>query len=215
MEFRKLYRKKDMANFLFVDECYVTVNKFHNAQNNRCFGKSFEFIPDRKKFREFPKTPLSAMIFAGVSRAGRTPLVVLRSGFKFNQFKYEEKCLDFVQKNLPYPLEAEEVIFYQDKAPCHAAKTVQSHLAAILPAFIPNDRMPPNSPDLNVPDFCVWSMLKQRLVKYGLISIFEKLKKILKKEWDAIPQQAIQDSGDTWQVRVRRVEKARGGHIEK
>jgi len=58
-------------------------------------------------------------------------------------------------------------------------------------------------------------MLKQRLVKYGLISSCENLKKILKKEWDAIPQQAIQDSVDSWQGRVCRVGKARGCHIEK
>ena len=189
--FRRLYRKTDMADFLFVDECYVTVEKHYNPQNQRCYGKSFELIPSRKKFRQFPKSPLSAMIFGGVSREGRTPLVVLKSGFKLNQHTYKEECVEFVRKHLPYRLNAETTIFYQDKAPCHAAKSVQTYLAAIFPAFIPNDRMPPNSPDLNVLDFFVWAMLKQRLEKYGLITNFKKLKRILQKEWDAIPQQMI------------------------
>jgi len=150
MEFRKLYRKKDMANFLFVDECYVTVQKYHNHQNDRCYGKYFEFIPNRKKFKKFPKTPLNAVIFGGVSREGRTRLVVQESGFRLNQQTYVKKCIDPVRKNLPYKLNAETTIWYQDKAPCHAAGNVQNQLAAIFPRSVSNATMPTNSPDLNV-----------------------------------------------------------------
>ncbi|OQV23394.1 hypothetical protein BV898_02840 [Hypsibius exemplaris] len=72
--FRKRYRTADLDRFLFADECYVTVQKFHHHQNNRCYGKSFELILDRKKFLQIPKTPLSAMIFGAVPHDGRTPL---------------------------------------------------------------------------------------------------------------------------------------------
>ena len=115
-----------------------------------------------------------------------------------------------MKRYLPRCLKRESVIFYQDKAPCHAAKTVQAHLAAIFPRFIPNDRMPPNSPDLNPLDYSIWSLLKQRLIKYGLITDFEKLKKILKKEWLLIPQEAIRSAVDVWQFRVRGVVGASG-----
>jgi len=57
-------------------------------------------------------------------------------------------------------------------------------------------------------------MLKERFNKYGHIVNFQKLKKLLKKEWKAIPQQAIQDLFDSWQSRARSVEKSNGGHIE-
>jgi hypothetical protein len=40
------------------------------------------------------------MIFGGVSREGRSPLVVLESGFRLNHFIYIEKCLIPLQKNL-------------------------------------------------------------------------------------------------------------------
>ena len=85
---------------------------------------------------------------------------------------------------------------------------------AIFPSFIPNTSIPPNSPDLNVLDYCVWNLLKERLNKYGLIPNFEKLKTLWKKEWNAIPQKAIQEAVDSWLVRVYAVEKAGGGHIE-
>ena len=154
------------------------------------------------------------MVFAGVSREGRTPLVVLRSGFRLNQYTYVDECIDFVKDNLPSDLNAESVIFYQDKAPCHAAASVQQYLAAIFPSFIPNGCMPPNFPDLNVLNYCVRSLLKERVNKYGLIPNFEKLKSILKKELLLIPQSAIRDAIDSWPSRFRKVEKANGGHIE-
>jgi hypothetical protein len=98
MRFRKVFRKSDLADFLFVDECYFTVQKSFNHQNERCYGRNFECIPDRKMFKQLPKTPLSAMVFASVSCEGRTPLVVLKSGFRLNQFTYIEQCVSFVRK---------------------------------------------------------------------------------------------------------------------
>ena len=112
-------------------------------------------------------------------------------------------------------MKVEEVIVYQNKAPCHATGTVQSYLAAFFPCFMPNALMPPNSPDLNVLDYCVWALLKERLLRYGLISSFEKLGRILKIEWKLIPQEAIRDAVDSWLSRVRAVEAAGGDHIEK
>jgi hypothetical protein len=119
MTSRKAFRKKDLADFLFVDQCYFTVQKRFKHQNERCYGQEFEYISDLKRFEQFPKTPLSAIIFAGVSCEGRTPLVVLKSGFRLNQFTYMEQCISFVRKNLSYKLKAETAIFYQDEAPCH------------------------------------------------------------------------------------------------
>ena len=215
LRFQKRLRKFDIPNILFVDECYVTVQKSFNHQNERCYGKDFALIPDWKKFKQLPKTPLSAMVFGGVSRNGRTPLVVLPSGFRLNQETYKEECVDFVKKNLPHGTEQKKVIFYQDKAPCHAAKSVQEYLKISFPAFIPNTSMPPNSPDLNVLDYCVWSLLKERLNKYGHIASFKRLKEQLQKEWKAIPQEAIQHAVDAWQSRVRLVAYSTGGHIGK
>src|SRR5208282_3452796 len=100
------------------------VGKYFNHQNERCYGKKFEFIPDWKKFRELPKSPLSAMIFGAVLRDGRFKLMVLKSGFRLNQHMYKEKCLIPLQKNVSYNLDPKTTIFYQDKAPCHHAAQV-------------------------------------------------------------------------------------------
>jgi hypothetical protein len=71
-----------------------------------------------------------------------------------------------------------------------------------------------NSPDLNLLDYCIWSLLKKALNKHGHFSNFERMKKLLVKEWNAVPQTAIEASFDFWLARVLRVEAANGGHIE-
>lgn len=69
--------------------------------------------------------------------------------------------------------------------------------------------MPPDRPDLNALDYCVWSMLKERLNKHSLITDFTKLTKELKKKRDAILQKAFQAAIVSWQRRVRAVESAK------
>ena len=214
MRIRKKYRTSDLPKLLFADECYVVVGKNFNHQNERCYGKELDLIPDHKKFREFPKTSLCAMIFGTVSSGGRSKLIVLKSGFRLNQHTYKEECLKPLLRSLPSNLDPATTIFWQDKAPCHIAAPVQAFLGKKLPCFVRKDDVPPGSPDLNPLDFCIWSLLKERLNKYGLITNFEKLAKILKKEWRAIPQKVIRDSCDSWLRRVRKVENAGGGHIE-
>ena len=47
---------------------------------------------------------------------------------------------------------AEFFIFQQDSAPAHLARDTVRILELATPAFIPSDRWPPNSPDLNPVD---------------------------------------------------------------
>ncbi|GAV05033.1 hypothetical protein RvY_15221 [Ramazzottius varieornatus] len=103
--FRKRYRKSDIPNFVFVDECYVLVGEYLNSQQERCYGKSFELIPDSKKHKRLQKSPLKAMIFGGN-----------------NQATYQDRCPKPMLYDLKDKLDPREVIFYQDKAPCHVAK---------------------------------------------------------------------------------------------
>ncbi|OWA54086.1 hypothetical protein BV898_18505 [Hypsibius exemplaris] len=195
MNLRKTIRMSDVPNMLFLNECYICVGKYFNHQNERCYGYSLETIGNGKKFKQFPKTALCAMVFGAVSFSGRSPLVVLKSGFSLNQHTYKNSCLKPMLEDLPYG-------------------TVQAFLKEKMPCFIPNADIPPHSSDLNPFEYCVWSLLKERINKHGLISSFDRLAKILRDEWKAISQQVIQDSISFWMSRVRKVEKARGSHIE-
>ena len=90
----------------------------------------------------------------------------------------------------------------------------RSFLRDTLPRFVRSHETPPNSPDLNLLDYCLWSILKDKLVKYDLVPNFERLSEILRKEWASIPQQVIRDSCESWLRRVRQVERASGYHLD-
>ncbi|OQV11459.1 hypothetical protein BV898_14255 [Hypsibius exemplaris] len=117
-------------------------------------------------------------------------------------------------ENLPYSLKANLAILCKDKASRHAAETVQTFLDVEMPRFIQNANIPPSSLDLNPFDHCVWSLLKERVNKYGLIPSFNRLAKILKDEGEVISQQVIHDNINSWMSRVRKVERSRGFHTE-
>ena len=72
LRFQQRPKNMSFPNILFGDECYVTVQKSFNHQNEQCYGKDFALIPDWRKFNQLPKTPLSAMVFEGVFRNERT-----------------------------------------------------------------------------------------------------------------------------------------------
>jgi hypothetical protein len=82
-----------------------------------------------------------------------------------------------------------------------------------MPCFVRNGDILHNSPDLNVLDYSIWSYLKERLNKHGLISSVDRLKMIFQEEWEVIPQQLIKVSIDSWLSRLHKVEKTRGVHI--
>ena len=52
-----------------------------------------------------------------------------------------------------------DFVFQQDGAPAYAEHQTQDWLAKNCADFISKDQWPPNSPDLNPLDYCVWGMM--------------------------------------------------------
>ena len=73
---------------------------------------------------------------------------------------------------------------------------------------------PPNSPDLNPVDYCVWSALEQNVYRRRFENIIE-LKKAILQKWEALRQAVINNSIDGFRFRVRLVIAENGQHIEK
>ena len=154
------------------------------------------------------------MVFVAKWPAGRSDLVIFPSRFKSKSATYIEKCLKPLLASLPPYLDLKKIIFHQDLASAHRAKKMQPFLEEFLPLFVRAVETFPNSPDLNPLDYCLWSVLKEKLDKYNLVPNFDRLSEILRKEWASIPQSVIRDSWESWLLRVRRVERANGFHID-
>jgi len=54
-------------------------------------------------------------------------------------------------------------VFQQDSAPAHRARDTIELLRHNTPDFIAPDMWPPNSPDLNLVDYVIWSVMQERV----------------------------------------------------
>ena len=99
--------------------------------------------------------------------------------------------------------------FQQDGARAHTHELSQKYCRDKMPRFIPKDRWPPNSPDLNPLDYFVRNEIATHMrwdlvdCKTTLISEIKRSVKLLRKE-------TLLDSCASWYTRVRKV-GTRGG----
>jgi transposase len=103
------------------------------------------------------------------------------------------------------------VIFQQDSAPSHTAKTTQrwfeEHSISLL-------CHPANSPDLN-PIEHVWHELKRRLrsLKHHPTNL-DQLKEAIKRVWEEIPVEDVNKYIDRMPQIVQALKSAKGGHTK-
>ena len=72
---------------------------------------------------------------------------------------------------------------------------------------------PPNSPDLNLVDYVIWSVIQQRMYKTRVHDI-DELRQRLLHVWCSLEQSLIDDAVDQWMTCLRACVRARGGLIE-
>ena len=103
----------------------------------------------------------------------------------------------------------------QDGARSHTANETVRFLnqQRYLTLLQPN-MWPPNSPDLNPVDYCVWSALERNHRGRRFENTIE-LKEATLLEWEALPQAIINNAIDGFRSRVRLVVTENGHHIEK
>jgi len=103
-------------------------------------------------------------------------------------------------------------IFRQDSAPPHRAKETVDLLSTETPAFIPPTLWPPNSPDLNLDGYKVWSVLQEQVYKVKVNNV-DELRQRIQTVWDELDQRII-DKAIKWRTRLRACVEAKGGHFE-
>jgi len=81
------------------------------------------------------------------------------------------------------------------------------------PEFIFPTLWPPNSPDLNLVDYQVQSLMQKKVYKNRIKDIDELHARIL-TAWDEMDQRIIDAAIRQWRTRLRTCIKAKGGHFE-
>ncbi|CAF1156711.1 unnamed protein product [Rotaria magnacalcarata] len=133
----------------------------YNSQNHYIWTTSRDEADEHGGIKMRQKFPQKVVIWLGVCSKGVTPLVILDQG-TVDHVEYIEKVLPIALK---YGKDAfgKHWIFQQDGAKLHIHHLTQKWCRDKFPSFIDKDHWPPDSPDLNPLDYCIWDEFAQHV----------------------------------------------------
>ena len=158
--------------------------------------------------------PASLMVWATILSEERSPLIFIDSDIKINKEVYIREILEgalIPWTDSMYP--NGDCTFQQDGAMSHTANMTQQWCKDHCPWFLTKEEWPPSLPNLNVLDFCVWSVLERKACATPATSV-KVLKKQLVKAWEEIDQKIFFVAVDDFSCRLRAVIKSKGDHFE-
>ena len=110
------------------------------------------------------------MVSVGMSALGQTAIHFIETGVKINGHYY---CEVLLKRNLLPDIREFSVYctFQQDSAPAHRARETVDLLAKATPDFISPTLWPPNSPELNLMDYKIWSVMQETVHRQNIRDI--------------------------------------------
>ena len=156
------------------------------------------------------------MVSVAILKVGKSSIFFVEPGAKVNGAYNREKLLASMIPEMDRLTGYQPYVFMQDGARSHTANETirffnqQRYLTLLQP-----DMRPPNSPDLNPVDYCVWSALERNVYRGKRFENTIELKKAILLEWEAWRQPVINNAIDGFRSRVRLVIAEIGQHIEK
>ena len=169
---------------------------------------SQRLIKQREKFSRH------VMVSAGISFKGKGRLHFVAEKAKVNAKYYTEELLPRLLEDCRTSL-GHNFIFQQDGAPAHTSHLAQTWLQQQCRDLIGKAEWPPNSPDLNPLDFCVWGIMLERYERYSpRPRNISELKTALQVIWDSLPLEVIQKAVLSFRKRLQACIESGGGHFE-
>ena len=160
------------------------------------------------------KRDITVMVSAGVCYGGRGRLQFVPDKTKVNAGNYIANLLPSLIEDC-HSLLQQDFVFQQDGAPAHTACQTQEWLAAHCPDFVNEDQWPPNSPDLNPLDYCIWGLMLAAYKKQRpKPSNKAELKAVLQTIWDSLPQESIDKAVLGFRKRLLACVRVNGGDFE-
>ena len=199
----------------YTDEKVFYIDPPINSQNNRLWSSGRKStVPVNRLLVQRAKFSQRLMVSAGVCYGGKGRLHFVPDGTKINANYYCNELLPLLVDDCSTILH-DDFVFQQDGAPSHTARHTQEWLAVNCPDFVEKDQWPPNSPDLNPLDFCVWGMMLESYAKHKpKPSTKAELKEVLQFIWNSLSQDCIDKAVLGVRKRLRACVGVEGGHFE-
>lgn len=211
---KELLQRHADCEILFSDEKMFLLQDSHNQQNDRVYGAKLTDVPKDKLAIQRFQNVSRVMVWGGISRNVKLPLLFIESGVKINTNYYIEHVLkNHLLLHTSKLIPGGNYCFQQDSAPSHQSKATQEWCRQKLPHFISSKEWPASSPDLNPLDYYAWGYM---LSKIGSTKghTLETFKQLLTDIWEEMPQETVRASCDSFKKRLRMVIKEKGERFE-
>lgn len=209
---RSNFRKEQTMKILFSDEKLFDIDGVYNVQNDRVWAPSRVEANEKGGIHQKRKFPQKVMVWLGACSKGITPLVIFEQG-TVDHDRYIKEVLPVALK-YGNKLLGNDWTFQQDGARPHIHHLTQKWCRDHFPSFINKDRWPPNSPDLNPLDYCIWDELANGM-NWDQISTKSDLIDELKRATKKVRPNVVFESCDSWTSRLSRISQIDGNHLNK
>jgi len=122
------------------------------------------------------------MVSLAISKLGCSKLVFVEPGTKVDGSYYREELLSKELLPAIHSIIGDLYVFQQDNAPAHRARQTVELLRHETPDFIGPDMWPPNSPDLNPVDNCVWGLMQEGVYRTPIRDLSELRRRLVVKQ---------------------------------
>jgi hypothetical protein len=180
----------------FTDEALFHLSGYVNSQNTRVWAA--------ENPHEEPLHPLKVRVWGAISRRRIiAPIFFEETVNTFNTFVNQ--------------LDDEELLrslFQQDGVTCHMSNDSTAEIESDFEDRIVSKGLwPPRSPDLTLPDFILWGILKGR-VSGNRPRTLQALRNNIESEIQAITQESLHRTFRNMARRVQACLEAQGGHLQ-
>ncbi len=171
---RKNINKEKVKIMMFTDEKIFNRNGYFNPKNDVIWADS------RSDANEVEKFPVSVMVALGATWNGLTKPYFFSNDERLNGKTYYETLLPFYKEEGDRLFGHQKWGFQQDEASCHTDRRAQSWCKNNFEFFIPKDKWPPNSPELNPLDYSLWNQISDQ-VQYKKVKTVNDLRREVAK----------------------------------
>ena len=185
-----------LGEIVFSDEKVFTVEQAFNRKNDTIIAATAKDIPKSLKTVSRRQKPQSVMVWGAVSKTWKSPLIFVPERCKVNiEVSVNNVLIPFLTAARGH-FGNRAWTFQQDGATSHTSKRTQRWCADHLPRFWTKSMWPPSSPDLNVMDFSIWSILESEACAIVHSSV-KSLKASLRAAWKGMSQETVRAAVDT------------------
>ena len=198
---------------VWSDKKIFTIEQAHNRRNDGVIGSKVSDIPYKRNTVYRRMKPASIMVWAGISKTWKSPLIFVEENSKVNAKSYIDNILKPMLESVKNHLEDGTLNVSARRSHFSPANVTQNWCWDNLPRFWPKEMWPPYLPDLNSMDFSIWSTLEAKACSKVHRTV-DDLKSSLEHAWQELQQEQLCASVKDVRRKLMAVIDSKGNHFE-